>query len=426
MKKIFSFLMMFLILGNFAFAQSGIATVQPKLNFQAVVRDANNQLLFNDEMSVQINITYGSDVYTETHPSVMTNQNGLMSLIIGDDGVTDVSGSLADVNWAVATIEAVITYTTDPVTVTDIDGNVTTSAGTEATITVSAPVTAVPYALQAGPSKLTTDMIVEYLYNAKWGINGTPEEKYDALAISDALRNNPYGLKNALKDSIINYLKTHKSIAESIFKSYLEQTTPEDVQDAYDHLMSNTAAHERIRLLAKNYIKTHKEDAAEIAEYYAEHATIDDITPLYEAAQNNPDLMSTVKKYVKQHLKEYLEDHDYVKIESCPTIEICAIANQGKTCPAADFIGTTTLLTDGKLQTTITNPEDLSLEVTYDVSYQYYGETVYDTYVGAKESMNVLKSLNAIPAEATNITGTVTIHAYGCDASYDRTATFNF
>lgn len=426
MKKIFSFLMLFLILGNFAFAQSGIATVQPKLNFQAVVRDANNQLLFNDEMSVQINITYGSDVYSETHTNVMTNQNGLMSLIIGDDGVTDVTGSLDDVNWAAATIEAVITYTTDPVMVTDIDGTVTTSPGTEATITVTAPVTAVPYALQAGPSKLTTDMIVEYLYNAKWGINGTPEEKYDALAISDALRNNPHGLKNALKDSIINYLKAHKDIAETIFKSYLEQTTPEDVQDAYDHLMANTAAHDQIRYLAKEYIKAHKEDAAEIAEYYAEHATIDDITPLYEAAKNNADLMSTVKKYVNKHLKDYLDSLDYVTIESCPSVEICAIANQGKTCPATDFIVTTTLPADRKLQTTINNPEDLSLEVTYDVSYSYYGETVYDTYVGVKESMNVLKASTEIPAEATNIQGTITIHAYGCDASYDRTATFNF
>ena len=133
-----------------------------------------------------------------------------------------------------------------------------------------------------------------------------------------------------------------------------------------------------------------------------------------------------MKKYVNKHLKDYLDSLDYVTIESCPSVEICAIANQGKTCPATDFIGITTLPADRKLQTTINNPEDLSLEVTYDVSYSYYGETVYDTYVGVKESMNVLKSETEIPAEATNIQGTITIHAYGCDASYDRTATFNF
>ena len=426
MKKVFSFLMMFLILGNFAFAQSGIATVQPKLNFQAVVRDANNQLLFNDEMSVQINITYGTEVYSETHPSVTTNQNGLMSLLIGDDGVTDVSGSLDDVNWAAATIEAVITYTTDPVMVTNADGTVTTSPGTEATITVSAPVTAVPYALQAGPSKLTTDMIVEYLYNAKFGVNGTPEEKYDALAISDAIAHNPYGLKDALKDSLINYIKAHKDIARDIFKYYLEHTTEEDVQAAYDHLMANTEALARVRYLAKEFIKSHKEEVVQIAKYYAETATIEDITPLYEAAQNNPDVMATVKKYVRQHLKEYLEEKNYVKASGCPSVEICAIANIGKDCPGTDFIGTTVLLTNNKLQTTINNPQDLTLEVTYEVSYEYYGETRYDMFTGVKESMNVITSSTAIPAEATNIQGTIMVHSYGCDASYDRISAFNF
>lgn len=428
MKKIFSLLMMFLILGNFAFAQSGtIASVQPKLNFQAVVRDANNQLLFNDEMSVQININYGSDVYSETHASVMTNENGLMNVIIGGDDATDVTGSLEKVNWAGATIEAVITYTTDPVTVTNSDGTVTTSAGEEATITVSAPVTAVPYALQAGPSKLTTEMIVDYVYNAEYG---TETDKYDALAIADAILYNPNNLKNNLKDTVIRYLKAHKDIAKDIFKSYLEQTTAEDVQDVYDHLMANTAAVNKLRDLSKEFIKTHKEEAAEVAQYYAEHATIDDITPIYNALRANSDIMNTVKKLVKSHLAEYLSDHHYVSDSACTGIEICAIANAGKPCPATDFIGTTTVVGD-KLQTTITNPNDLSLQITYEVSYNLLGESRNETYVGHKVSQNLVEMedvLTAIPSDpnVTNFHGTVTIHSYGCDASYDRTATFNF
>ena len=59
MKKILALLMMFLIAGNFVFAQTTTtATVQPKLNLQAVVRDANNHLVFDNVINkVVINIT---------------------------------------------------------------------------------------------------------------------------------------------------------------------------------------------------------------------------------------------------------------------------------------------------------------------------------------------------------------------------------
>ena len=422
MKKIFALLMMFLISGNFVFAQGSIASVQPKLNFQAVVRDADNHLLFNDEMSVQININYGTEVYSETHANVMTNQNGMLNIVIGSDDVTDVTGSLDDVIWAGATIEAVITYVTDPVTVTDADGNVTTSAGEEATITITTPVTAVPYALQSGPSKLTTDMIVEYVSNAHYGDEVDPN---DALAILDALVHNPYGLKNALKDTIIRYLKNHKDIAKDIFKSYLEQTTEDDVQDAYDYITANTAAMERIRYLCKEFIKSHKAEAAGIVEYYAEHATVAEMNRIYNAMKANPDVMATVKKFVRQHLQEYLVEHHYVSIDGCTGVEICALANQGKSCPPASFLGATSIV-DNKLQTVINNPEDLSLEITYEFSYVLDSEVIYDTYAGVKDGANLIKSVGEIPAEATNVQGTITIHAYGCEASYDRTATFNF
>lgn len=427
MKKIFSLLMMFLLLGNFAFAQSSIATVQPKLNFQAVVRDADNHLLFNDEMSVQINVNYAGGTYSETHPNVMTNENGLMNLIIGGDDITDVTGSLDDVVWSSATIEAVITYTTDPVTTLDADGNVITSAGEEATITVSAPVTAVPYALQAGPGKLTTDMIVDYVSNATFG---TEADKYDALAISDAFLHNP-SLKNAIKDTIIEYLKNHKDIAADIFKTYLEETTAEDVQRAYNTLMENAAAMGQIRYLAKEFVKTHKAEAAEVAQYYAEHATIDDITPIYNALKANSDIMNTVKKLVKSHLAEYLHDHYYVSDSLCHGVEICALANTGKPCPGTEFTVGATQVVGNKLQTTITNPNDLSLEVTYEVSYELATVPQNETYVGVKVSQNVLETENVLTVDpsdsnVTNFHGTVTIHAYGCDASTDRIVTFNF
>ena len=98
MKKILALLMMFLISGNFLFAQVGgtegdatvTASVQPRLNFQAVVRDAQNHLVFDNEMDVVININYVNErgenaTYSETHEKVKTNRNGLLTVIIGGD-----------------------------------------------------------------------------------------------------------------------------------------------------------------------------------------------------------------------------------------------------------------------------------------------------------------------------------------------------
>ena len=80
MKKIYTILSAVLITAS-VFAQA-----PEKMSYQAVVRDANNALVANTKVGIQINILQGSAtgtaVYTETQTPT-TNANGLVSIEIG-------------------------------------------------------------------------------------------------------------------------------------------------------------------------------------------------------------------------------------------------------------------------------------------------------------------------------------------------------
>ena len=93
MKK-FSPLVMFLICSYVAFAQT-----PEKMSYQAIVRDANNTLLVDKLVGIQVSILQNSEtgleVYIETH-SVVTNMNGLVALEIGT-GVT--SYDFSSIDW---------------------------------------------------------------------------------------------------------------------------------------------------------------------------------------------------------------------------------------------------------------------------------------------------------------------------------------
>lgn len=94
MKNLFT-LFVLLLLSVCLFAQ-----VPQKMNYQAVVRNANNSLVANQNVSARISILQGSAtgaaVYSETH-NVPTNDNGLMTLEIGGGNV--VGGTFADIDW---------------------------------------------------------------------------------------------------------------------------------------------------------------------------------------------------------------------------------------------------------------------------------------------------------------------------------------
>ncbi len=77
------------------------AQVPESISYQAVVRDANNQLVKHGQPTVRISIlaasTSGSEVYKETH-QVSTNENGLFSLQIGKGN--PVLGNFSTIDWS--------------------------------------------------------------------------------------------------------------------------------------------------------------------------------------------------------------------------------------------------------------------------------------------------------------------------------------
>ncbi len=94
MKRIFTFLTALLL------SASVFAQVPQKMTYQAVVRNAENTLIVEGTVGIQISILQesasGTVVYSETQ-SPTTNTNGLVSIVIGEGTV--VSGDLESIDW---------------------------------------------------------------------------------------------------------------------------------------------------------------------------------------------------------------------------------------------------------------------------------------------------------------------------------------
>ena len=77
-----------------------VGAAAQKLSYSAVVRNSANELVANTNLTVAISIANsngGNAVYSETH-NVTTNQNGLVTLTIGDG--TNQQGSMSAVTWS--------------------------------------------------------------------------------------------------------------------------------------------------------------------------------------------------------------------------------------------------------------------------------------------------------------------------------------
>lgn len=80
---------------------SSYAQIPEKFSYQAVIRDADDHLVINNPVGLQISIlessSMGTPVYIETHTS-STNTNGLMTLEIGTGSV--VNGNFSGIDWS--------------------------------------------------------------------------------------------------------------------------------------------------------------------------------------------------------------------------------------------------------------------------------------------------------------------------------------
>lgn len=112
------------------------AQTQEKISYQAVIRNATNQLMPNQAIGMRVSVLQGSvngaAVYIETHTKT-TNVNGLVSLEIGNGQI--VNGNFSLIDWSNGPFFIK--------TETDING------GTNYTITGTSQMLSVPYALYA-------------------------------------------------------------------------------------------------------------------------------------------------------------------------------------------------------------------------------------------------------------------------------------
>jgi hypothetical protein len=110
-----------------------VAQVPMGISYQSVVRDADGLLVGNSNVGLQITILQNTvEVYKETH-QVVSNQNGLVTLVIG--GGNPVSGTFSSIDWS-----------NGPYFIeTGVDPN----GGTNYTIVGTTQLLSVPYALYA-------------------------------------------------------------------------------------------------------------------------------------------------------------------------------------------------------------------------------------------------------------------------------------
>jgi hypothetical protein len=145
MKKLYSLLLTVTISTLSLFAQA-----PHKMSYQAIIRDSENQLVVNSEIGMRISIlqgsVFGASVYIETL-TPETNANGLVTVEIGSDDVTVVTGNLSQIDWSDGPY--FIKTETDP------------SGGTGYTITGTSQLLSVPYAMHSGSSDVLMGDISE-------------------------------------------------------------------------------------------------------------------------------------------------------------------------------------------------------------------------------------------------------------------------
>jgi hypothetical protein len=186
---------------------TAFAQTPEKMSYQAVIRDASNNLIINQSIGMQVSILQGSitgpSVYTETQIQ-NSNMNGLVSLEIGTGTV--ILGTFSNIDWSNGPY--FIKTETDP------------TGGVNYTITGSTQLMSVPYALHSKTAdSLLFDRTFLYLRKKATSQNipnntNTTINNYDNISSNDITINNSSGIITFNKSGV--YIITgHLSIAAS-------------------------------------------------------------------------------------------------------------------------------------------------------------------------------------------------------------------
>ena len=144
MKKIYTLLLAVII------TTLSLAQAPQKMSYQAVIRNASDQLVTDQEVGIRISILQnsinGTLVYQEIYnPNPKTNINGLLTIEIGA-GVP-LTGKFSEIDWSDGPY--FLKTETDP------------SGGTSYTITGTSQLLSVPYALHSSSSDVLSGEITE-------------------------------------------------------------------------------------------------------------------------------------------------------------------------------------------------------------------------------------------------------------------------
>ena len=206
MKKILTLLTL-LFAVTFLHAQS-----HARLSYQSVVRNMENQLVVQEEITVQFQLHNHSPlaaaVYAEQH-TVTSNQNGLISLIIGEG--TGQTGDLDAVTWNDAYICTQYTL-----------------AG-EVVLTDTQKITAVPYACYA--DKVPLSAIEEHLGSTQLVTINMLQDSLSQYTTHQELQNN------------ISLLVTRQELADSMAHT----VSPEELSAATDTLVGRQELADSLR-----------------------------------------------------------------------------------------------------------------------------------------------------------------------------------
>lgn len=290
MKKILTFLVML-------FATVSILSAQaPKFNYQAVVRDINNDLnLVVDKVcTVEVEIREGETIVHKEVLTDKTNRNGMISLVIGTGALDDTyKRPLDSINWSNASINSTF----------EVDG--------ETVSLVQTPVMAVPYALQAkeAPLNITTKAICDYIATMDT-LPGTN----DVDSILAALAANAPVWKY-VKDTVYGTIKANYPKVKDLAIYFLTKATPEDVDAVYDTLSDQAKV--KVVEIAKNYLKSDNGKAAvmDVLKYYAGTMDKEDAKALWTSLRNNEPVFDTLFNRLKDSLVTYIKNHKDIAID---------------------------------------------------------------------------------------------------------------
>lgn len=225
-----------------------------KISYQAVVRNAENELLSNKEVSIRISIlkdaATGEVVYSETQ-SAITNDNGLLSFQIGDGTTSD---NFSEIPWKTSTLFVK--------TEVDLDG------GTNYTIYGVSQLITVPYAFHAktadNAEKAELATSAETVIDP--GIDGT-ESMFDGWdkdhsddfdAEFSSLLNIPEGLSDG--DDML----TEEQVDEYVSDNNYLQEVPDNYVDGAMIAMGEDQLGDMLYYDGTNYIKLPKGDEKQV------------------------------------------------------------------------------------------------------------------------------------------------------------------